>query len=139
VYERLSRELEIHSHGEVQTVSSDEKVRAPKSAKLSAFGFVRLGSQIVSPVSLKGKGKSILDWSQSRKSKRSASPIAATASFEVEIEQMISKWSSNYEKEKSKNLMSKQTLKSSKNKSGSKVKNVKRYGKPLVSKKGATR
>jgi non-specific protein-tyrosine kinase len=139
VYERLSRELEIHSHGEVQTVSFGEKVRAPQSAKLSAFGFLRLGSQIVSSVNIKGKDKRILDWLRARKSKRSASPTEATASFEVEIEQMISKWSSNYDKEKSKNLMSKQTLKSSKNKSGSKVKNVKRYGKPLASKKGATR
>jgi hypothetical protein len=106
---------------------------------LSAFGFLRLGSQIVSSVNIKGKDKRILDWLRARKSKRSASPTEATASFEVEIEQMISKWSSNYDKEKSKNLMSKQTLKSSKNKSGSKVKNVKRYGKPLASKKGATR
>jgi len=126
LFKRLSRELEINSQGQTRTVNSIEDVPSIKADRVGTVELTSAGSQ--SDSFIRAGYKHFLNWLRARK--QSEHPTGTSPSHEVEIEQMIREWSSNYaEKKKSKPASTAQKKPSTKQSiSGSKVKPIRSKG-----------
>jgi hypothetical protein len=118
VFERLSRELENHSEGEVQNLGASKEVPVPPKDTVNVF-----------------------TWFRAKKSEKSQISTKSTTPLEIEIEREILEWSSNYVGKKAKPAVKKSTVKSSKsrNTSSAKAKSKKSASKSSASKKTVKR